>query len=148
MSKLTKAVPYVLGLYLVIKIADLFISGDFQYLLEGGAPTTMYIIEMIGGVIVPILFFADPKTRNDLHGITWAAFFTMGGLILNRMNTALVFFEGGYYLPSLPEIAVSVGLTCLGLILFDAAVRFLPILPEPRTKVVTNQNTMKETPNA
>ena len=147
-AKLTKAVPYVLGLYLVIKIADLFISGNFQYLLKGGAPTVMYVIEMIGGVIVPILFFADPKTRNDLHGITWAAFFTMGGLILNRMNTALIFFEGGYYLPSLPEIAVSVGLTCLGLILFDAAVRFLPILPEPRKKVGPNQHTLKETPNA
>jgi Ni/Fe-hydrogenase subunit HybB-like protein len=137
-----------LGLYLVIKVVELFVTGDYQYLLEGGAPTIMYIVEMVGGVIVPILFFADPKSRNNLHGITWAAFYTMGGLILNRMNSALFFFKGGYYLPSLPEIAVSVGLTCLGLILFDAAVRFLPILPEPHKKVETNQNTLKETPNA
>ena len=107
----------------------------------------MYFIETFGGVLIPIIFFADSRTRNNVHGITWAAFFTMGGLILNRLNTGLIFFEGGYYLPSLPEIAVSVGLTCLGLILYDAAVRFLPILPEPRKKVVTNQNTLKETTN-
>jgi Ni/Fe-hydrogenase subunit HybB-like protein len=147
-SKLTKAIPYVLGIYLVMKIVELFVSGDYRSLLQGGAPTVMWIIEMVGGVLVPIIFFADPKTRNDLHGITWAAFFTMGGLIMNRMNSALVFFEGGYYLPSLPEIAVSVGLTCLGLIMFDAAVRFLPILPEPKKDVEPKPNTLKEIPNA
>jgi Ni/Fe-hydrogenase subunit HybB-like protein len=146
-SRLTKAVPYVLGLYLVVKTVELFITGNYRYLLAGGAPTVMYIVEMVGGVLIPIIFFADPRTRNDLHGITWAAFYTMGGLILNRMNTALIFFEGGYYLPSLPEIAVSVGLTCLGLIMFDAAVRFLPILPEPE-KEIHPQNAVKESPNA
>lgn len=147
-SRLTKSVPYVLGLYLVVRIAELLITGEYRLLLEGGAATTMFIVEMVGGVIVPILFFADPRTRNDLHGITWAAFFTMGGLILNRMNAALIFFEGGYYLPSLPEIAVSVGLTCLGLIMFDLAVRFLPILPEPRKQKEIQPNTLKESANA
>lgn len=147
-SRLTKSVPYVLGLYLVVRIAELLITGEYRLLLEGGAATTMFIVEMVGGVIVPILFFADPRTRNDLHGITWAAFFTMGGLILNRMNAALIFFEGGYYLPSLPEIAVSVGLTCLGLIMFDLAVRFLPILPAPRKQKEIQPNTLKESANA
>lgn len=146
-ARLTKAVPYVLGIYFVTRLVELLVTGDYQYLLQGGAPTVMYIVEMVGGVLVPIIFFADPKTRNDLHGITWAAFFTMGGLILNRLNSALIFFEGGYYQPSLPEIMVSVGLTCLGLIMFDAAVRFLPILPECK-KLREKQNSLKETPNA
>jgi Ni/Fe-hydrogenase subunit HybB-like protein len=37
--------------------------------------------------------------------------------------------------PSWSELAVSVGLTCLGLILFDAAVRFLPMFPEPKPEI-------------
>lgn len=130
-SSLTKAVPYVLGLYLVIRVAELIVSGKYIYLLEDGVPAVMFIIEMLGGVLIPILFFADPKTRNDQDGITWAAFFTIGGLILNRMNTALVFMNGTLYFPSLMELAVSIGLTCLGLIMYDAAIRFLPIIPEP-----------------
>lgn len=146
-SSLTKAVPYVLGLYLVIKIVELIVTGDYQYLLQGGVPAIMFIIEMLGGVVVPILFFADPKTRNDLNGITWAAFFTMGGLILNRINTALIFFNGAYYVPSLAEVAVSVGLTCLGLIMFDAAVRFLPLLPQYHEHT-NHPETHKETSNA
>lgn len=132
LSSLTRAIPFVLGLYLVIKVAELLINGNYRYLLMDGMPAFMYVIEMVGGVLIPILFFADPKTRNDQDGITWAAFFTMGGLILNRINSALAFMDGALYFPSLAELAVSVGLTCLGIIMFDAAVRFLPILPEPK----------------
>lgn len=144
-SRLTKAVPYVLGLYFVIRTAELLITGKYQYLLSNGLPAFMFIVEMVGGVLIPILFFADPKTRNDQDGITWAAFFTMGGLILNRLNSALVFMDGALYFPSLAELAVSIGLTCLGLIMYDAAVRFLPILPEPKTTpVITNTQPEKE----
>ncbi|MHB8113434.1 MAG: NrfD/PsrC family molybdoenzyme membrane anchor subunit [Bellilinea sp.] len=136
LSKLVKGIPWVLGLYFVIRMAELFITGNYRYLLEGGAPAVMYIIEMIGGVLIPIFYFSDSHTRNDVHGITWGAFFTMGGLILNRVNAALIFMDGSFYLPSWQELAVTVGLTCLGLIMFDAAVRFLPMFPEPTPKAV------------
>lgn len=130
-SNLTRGVPYVLGLYLVLRLGELILTGKYMLLFEDGLPLVMYLAEIVGGVIIPIIFFADPKMRNNQHGITWAAFFTIGGLVLNRMHSALVFMDGALYFPSLAEIAVSVGLTCLGLILYDAAVRFLPILPEP-----------------
>jgi len=58
----------------------------------------------------------------------------MGGLILNRFNSTLVFMKGDFYFPSAAEIAVSIGLTCLGIIMFDAAIRFLPMYPNPREK--------------
>jgi Ni/Fe-hydrogenase subunit HybB-like protein len=44
--------------------------------------------------------------------------------------------DGSVYMPSWQEVAVTVGLTCLGLIMFDAAVRFLPMFPEPTQKAV------------
>jgi len=136
LASLTKAIPWVLGSYFIIRTGDLIISGDWRYLLEGGFAAWMYIIEMFGGVLIPTLFFMDPKTRNDVHGITWGAFFAMGGLILNRLNSALIFMNGSFYLPSWQEVAVTVGLTCLGLIMFDLAVRFLPMFPEPTPKAV------------
>ncbi len=135
LSSLTKAIPWVLGVYLAVRVGELFITGKYVYLMQDGAPALMYLIEMIGGVLIPILFFADPKTRNDPNGLVWAAFFTMGGLILNRLNSALIFFKGAFYLPSWSELAVTVGLTCLGIILFDLAVRFLPMFPEPKPEV-------------
>jgi len=136
LAGLTKYIPWVLGIYLVMRIGELFIAGEYRSLLEGGFPAFMFLVEMIGGVLIPILYFSDAQTRNNLHGITWGAYFTMGGLILNRLNTALVFMDGSFYLPSLQEVLVTVGLTCLGLILFDLAVRFLPMFPEPTSKAV------------
>ena len=96
----------------------------------------MWFIEVIGGVVVPLLYFADRKTREDPDGIVWAAFFTMGGLILNRVNSAMIFMDGAFYMPSWSELAVSIGLTAFGVILFDAAVRFLPLFPEPKPDTV------------
>lgn len=132
-SKLTKGIPYVLGTYFVIRIGELFISGNYVYLLQESWPTFLFLIEMIGGVLIPALLFADPRVRNNPTGIVWAAFLTMGGLILNRFNASLVFMNGDFYFPSATEIIVSIGLTCLGIIAFDAAVRFLPMFPEPKT---------------
>jgi Ni/Fe-hydrogenase subunit HybB-like protein len=132
-SRLTKGIPYVLGTYFVIRIGELFISGNYVYLLQESWPTFLFLIEMIGGVLIPALLFADPRVRNNPTGIVWSAFLTMGGLIMNRFNASLVFMNGDFYFPSATEIIVSIGLTCLGIIAFDAAVRFLPMFPEPKT---------------
>lgn len=135
-SSLVKIIPYVLGLYLALRVGELFITGKYMHLLEGGAPAVMWFVEIIGGVIIPLLFFADRKTREDADGIVWAAFFTMGGLILNRVNSAMIFMDGAFYMPSWSELAVTFGLTAFGVILFDAAVRFLPLFPEPKPETV------------
>jgi Ni/Fe-hydrogenase subunit HybB-like protein len=132
MANLSRMIPYVMGLYLALRIGELFVTGKYLYLLQGGAPAVMWFIEIFGGVLIPMLYFVDPNTRNNPDSMVWAAFFTMGGLILYRMNASLVFVDRTFYLPNWSEIAVTVGLTCLGVILFDAAVRFLPLFPEPK----------------
>lgn len=131
-STLTKWIPYVLGVYFVIRIIELFVTGKYVYLVQDPWPTFFFLIEMMGGILIPILLFADRRVRNSQSGIVWAAFLTMGGLILNRFNTSLVFLNGDFYFPSAAEIAVSIGLTCLGIIMFDAAIRFLPMYKEPK----------------
>jgi Ni/Fe-hydrogenase subunit HybB-like protein len=60
----------------------------------------------------------------------------MGGLILYRINAALAFMDGTFYLPAWSEIAVSIGLTCLGIIAFDLAVRWTPMCPEATKETV------------
>ena len=132
LGSLSKIIPYILGVYLVLRVGDLFISGNYSYLLQGGAPAVMWFIEIFGGVLIPILYFMDSNTRRNADSLVWASFFTMGGLILNRMNTSLIFTKNAFYLPNWSELAVTIGLTCLGVILFDAAVRFLPLFPDPK----------------
>ena len=113
-STLTKWVPYVLGLYLVLRIGELFVTGKYIYLSTDPWPTFMFLIEIMGGVLIPAILFADKKVRNNSTGIVWAAFLTMGDLIFNQFNTSLVFLNGDFYFPSAAEIIVSIGLTCPG----------------------------------
>ncbi len=133
-ATITKWIPYVLGLYFVIRVGELFVSGKYVYLIQDPWPAFMFLIEMMGGILIPILLFSDRRVRYSKSGIVWAAFLTMGGLILNRFNSSLVFMNGDFYFPSAAEIAVSIGLTCLGIILFDAAIRFLPMYKNPTEK--------------
>ncbi len=133
-ATITKWIPYVLGLYFVIRVAELFITGKYIYLIQDPWPAFMFLIEIMGGILIPILLFADRRIRYSKSGIVWAAFLTMGGLILNRFNSSLVFLNGDFYFPSAAEIAVSIGLTCLGIIMFDAAIRFLPMYKNPSDK--------------
>src|SRR5574340_1399140 len=42
LASLTKAIPWVLGSYLVIRTGELLISGNWTYLLEAGFPAIMY----------------------------------------------------------------------------------------------------------
>ena len=94
----------------------------------------MLFRSIMGGALIPAIMFSDKRIRNSLSGMVWASFLVMGGLILNRFNSTLVFMNGDFYFPSAAEIAVSIGLTCLGIIMFDAAIRFLPMYPNPREK--------------
>ena len=136
LSGLTRYVPYVLGTYLVLRLGELLVTGKYTYLLQGGWPTVLYLVEIMCGGVIPFLYFLDPKARNNQHGLVWGSYFTIGGLILYRMNAALIMFDGSFYIPTWQELAVTAGLTCLGVILFDAAIRFLPIFPEPKPGVV------------
>jgi len=143
-SKLTSWIPYVLGLYIVIKIVDVIVSGTYIYLIQDPWPTFMFLIEIMGGALIPAILFADKRVRNSTSGLVWASFLTMGGLILNRFNATLVFMNGDFYFPSAAEIAVSIGLTCLGIIMFDAAIRFLPMYPNPRERKSNNSTQTTE----
>ncbi len=134
-KQISKALPWILGLYIVIRMADIIISGKISYVFEGGAPTTAFLIEMIIGFVVPAVMFAIPRIRGSIHGLAWAAFFAVVGVAMNRINHSVSFLKGSFYLPNWTELMISVGLTCFGIVLYDLAVRFLPMYPEvpPKT---------------
>jgi len=129
-NQLAKAISWILGLYIAVRIADIIISGDFHYILAGGAPATVFLIEIVIGFLVPAVMFAIPRIRGNVQGLTWAAFFAVVGVCMNRINHTVSFLKGTFYLPNWSELMISIGLTCFGIVLYDLAVRFLPMYPE------------------
>jgi len=128
LAKLVKAIPWVLGLYLVGKLADLVFSGKVQYVFAGGWPTVLYLIEILVGVVAPIYLFSKASVRRNRYKMFWSATLVVFGLLLNRFNVSLIFLDGAPYLPAWTEILVTFGLISIGIIIYDLAFRTLPVL--------------------
>ena len=132
LSGLGRAIPYVLGLYLLLKLGDLVIAGEFGLMFEGSLRSFVFLAE-IAVVILCIVLFALPKFRRDPAMLFWSSVITIMGTVFNRINVSLIGPRapaGALYLPNWMEVAVTVGLVSGGLIIFMLAVRFLPVFEE------------------
>ena len=126
-SKMARVIPVFLGLYLVFRVADLVASGRYMYLLQGGIAPLLFGIEIVVGTIAPIILLSCESVRRDRYKLLWSSILPIVGMALYRFNVSLIFLEGTPYTPSWMEIVVSVGLTCIGVIVYDIAVRLFSI---------------------
>ncbi|MDO8716177.1 MAG: Ni/Fe-hydrogenase cytochrome b subunit [Dehalococcoidales bacterium] len=130
LSGLAKAISYILGLYLVLKIADLAVRGDLGLIFSASPVNLLWWGEMIIGVILPMIIFFMPGVRQSSRGIFVGALLVILGLIFNRFNVsmlALAIRPGYAYSPHWMEVGISAGLVAWALLVIWLAFRFLPI---------------------
>ncbi len=143
LEKLALAIPFLLGLYLLIRFTQLAIAGNMKYLFSSGLMSFLFWVEILVGAIVPLVFFSIKKVRQSPQGLLTGAIILLLGMILNRFNVSWFavrhpdpltylpsFMSNVHYLPSLPEIAVSVGIFSFGILAFGLAVKYLPVFEE------------------
>ncbi|MEW5925764.1 MAG: hypothetical protein AB1746_17425, partial [Candidatus Zixiibacteriota bacterium] len=141
LSSIARYTPILLGVYLAVKVADLTIRDAWPYVFEGSVQSTMFIIEVIGGVIVPILMLSTPKIRKSVRGLFISATLVIVlGVALNRINVFIVAYEPlyttGVYFPSIIEIMVTAGLISLLVLVYRFLVMNLPIISIPNGDTV------------
>lgn len=117
-------------MYLALKLYDLANRGVFNLMFKGNLEGNLFLLEVILGVIIPIIiaFSGMSGTRKGL--ITFGVLVS-GGLIFNRMNvvfTGMSAALGGWYFPSIMEWAVSIGLVCIGTLVYCFIVENFNIL--------------------
>jgi Ni/Fe-hydrogenase subunit HybB-like protein len=140
LGKLAAAIPWVLGIYLVIKFGELFYSGDTQYLFNSGALSILFWSEILLGVLIPMVWFSIKRNRQSAKGLFAGAVILLLGMILNRFNVSWfavkhanpitympAFMGPAIYTPSWTEIAVSIGIFSFGILVFGLAVTYLPV---------------------
>jgi Ni/Fe-hydrogenase subunit HybB-like protein len=130
LSGLGKLIPYILGVYLIMKIVDLAVAGELDLIINSYPQNVYWLVEVIVGVVLPIILFSIPKVRENRAGLFGTALLVIGGLIFNRFNVSLLWqaIRPGYtYFPHWMEFAVSAGLIAWAIIVFMLAVRLLPI---------------------
>lgn len=140
LEKLARAIPYVLGVYLLVKFGELIISGDTQYLFNSGLMSILFWAELLLGVFIPIVMFSFKRIRTSANGLLAGAIILLFGMILNRFDVSWfavkhpdpllyvpAFMSNVHYVPSIPEVLVSVGIFAFGILAFGLAVKYLPV---------------------
>ena len=130
LARLAAAIPYVLGLYLAIRIIDLVAAGDVRYLFTGDFLSISFWIENIVGVIVPIILFSMPSVTSKPYRLFGTALLVVIGLMVNRLYISLVAFNAGPYAPTWEEMFITIGLVALGALVFTLVSRNMPVFSE------------------
>lgn len=130
LTDIAKVGVVMLGVYLSFKTVDLIERKALGLLFVPRLETYLYWLEMIVGVLAPMILLARRKVRENYNGLFAGAFMIVVGFILNRMNTSITGFEGwagtGYF-PSWMELAVTFSIVAFGFVAFALAVKYLPI---------------------
>lgn len=145
LGRLSKALPWILGLYLLVKFGELAVTGDLGHAFTDGWISLLFWVEVIGGIGVPLVLFSRPATRRSERGLLTGALLIVGGVILNRLSVNLITWTrpgGAGYVPHWMEIAVTVGILSAGILAYDLAVRYLPVFtgePEEHQEAVAGK---------
>lgn len=130
LSGLGRAIPYILGVYLLVKLIDLMATGEIGLILTAYPQNLLWWGEIIIGVILPLILFSMPSVRQSRRGVFWSAVLVVIGLVFNRFNVsllALAMRPGFTYFPHWMEIAISVSLVADALLVIWLAYRLLPM---------------------
>ncbi len=120
----------VLGVYLMLRIVDMLYRGVFPLLFEPGIEAPLFIAELVGGALIPMLLFANYRVRQSRKGLFFAATLVVLGFVLGRLNVALTGFEassGESYFPSWQELSITLMLVVVGFMAFGLAAKHLPV---------------------
>ncbi|RJQ73270.1 MAG: hypothetical protein C4519_17730 [Desulfobacteraceae bacterium] len=128
-----KAASLVLAGYFIIKIMGVA-AGNHWHLL-GTSYGYWFLAEVIGFIALPSFLYATGVRNKDLALIKWTSAWTVIGIVVNRLNVSLIAFNwqlpaAKKYFPHWMEIALSIFIVTLGIVVFRFIVTRMPIFYE------------------
>jgi Ni/Fe-hydrogenase subunit HybB-like protein len=144
LTPLSKYCPWLIGIYIFFKIADMLMRGTWAFLLEPSAAAMMFWIEFGLLTVVPCCLFMSPDVRRSARGLFIAASMYILGIVLNRCTVFFIAVKPAYaeqaYIPALAEFGLTLGLILCIVFCYRAVVHWLPVLPKPE-KLLNNIDT-------
>lgn len=152
LEKLAKGLPIALGIYALLKFGELAVAGELGLLFTSGITSMLFWAEILIGVVTPIVWFSIKKNRTSPNGLLIGAIIVIVGMILNRFNVSwfavkhpdplfyLPTFMGNVkYFPTLPEVAVSIGIFSAGILAFGLLAKYFPVFESEHEKEETHE---------
>jgi formate dehydrogenase iron-sulfur subunit len=123
------AMPYLLALYLLVRLGDLVIRGVVLETMTASWRTGWWWLEILL-VLTALAIFATPELARRRRGLALGAWATVLAVVVHRCGVAIIGIdvpEYARYIPAWSEVFITVGVVALGLLGFRLAVAFLPI---------------------
>ncbi|MDT8366857.1 MAG: polysulfide reductase [bacterium] len=118
---LARGASMALITYFVIKVVGIAHDNEWAYLATGWGQ--WYILELAVGVILPLVVLGYGIRSERVGIVRLGAFIAVAGIVLNRLNTALVTFNWNLY-PEIPHLLETIiAVTVFGL--YIATYRFI-----------------------
>ncbi len=134
LSGLAKVMPFLLGIYLIVRIITLAIQGGIGAAFAFDTQSLMFLLEIVVGAIIPLVIFSMKDVARTEKGLFWGSLCTVIGVFLHRLNVSIIgLAPAGWetYRPAWGEYMVSLGVVAAGLLLFGYIVRNFPIYEKP-----------------
>jgi len=120
-----------------------FIHGQHWDLLNTGMGH-WFLLEMLGFVLFPMILFFVSYRNNNITMIRIAAFLTMIGVIMNRLNVSIIGFKWDAavrYVPSWMEVVVALAVIFTQIWIFRWVINRMPVLRDsPSWAIEHEQN--------
>ncbi len=132
-SELAWFIPWVLGIYLTLKLGELLITDELHILLTSGVYSTLFLAELFIGVVIPIILFSFKKVRESRTGAITGAMMVLAGVVLNRFNAswfAIQPLSNEIYKPHWMEVAILVGVAASAILVYSLVARYFPVFDE------------------
>lgn len=131
LSKLSGAIPWVMGAWVLIRFVDLGLNGRLGLTLSSGALSGYFWTE-IGLTLLAVGMLLPAGTRVlPMTTLFRAAVLLLVAGSLYRFDTFLVAFNPGAgwaYFPKIPEMLITVGLITIEILGYAVIVKVFPIL--------------------
>lgn len=135
LSQVAKWMPYLLAIYLAVRMVDLAMAGKLDLITSSGAYSTVFLMELGLGVALPMLLFLHKKVRSSSVGILFSSLLVVLGVVFHRLNVAFItqssitWYD---YTPRWTEIAISAGILAGGILAIGIISGWLPVYEEEK----------------
>ncbi len=128
-----KAAAFVLAAYFAIKTFGVALDNNWGLLATNYG--LWFLLEMIGFVALPCFLYVVGVRDLNLTLIRWAAFLTVLGIVLNRLNICVIAFnwqlpQAERYFPHWMEIGISIFVVTVGVTAYRFIVTRMPVFYE------------------
>ena len=132
-AKLGRYLPWVLGVYLLAKIGELFYTNEQGLIFSSGKYSVLFLLELIIGMVIPIVLFSLKSVRQSRIWSLISGSLVVIGVTINRFNASWWGMkppEGFTYVPTIPEVMILAGVASGVILAFTLVSMYFPIFGE------------------